>query len=216
MYTLYTYWRSSTAYRARIALNLKRIPYKAEYVSLPKGDHHAAAYLAVNPQGLVPTLMDGSRIIVQSLAIMEYLEEVHPLPSLLPEDSPGRAYVRALAQIVGCEMHPLNNVRVLRYLEARLQVDESGRNAWYAHWIAEGFRAFEAMLRTSGRSGAFCLGDGPTLADVCLVPQVYNARRFNCPLDAYPLLLRIAGHCEASPEFRAARPEVQEDAPTSS
>ena len=212
MYTLYTYWRSSTAYRARIAMNLKRLDYVSEYISLPRREHRAADYLVVNPQGLVPALVDDRGLTVQSLAIIEYLEETHPLPPLLPAGAHARAYVRALSQIVGCEMHPLNNVRVLRYLQDELGLDEAARNRWYARWIAEGFAAFEAMLERFRMHGQYCYGDTPTLADVCLVPQVYNARRFNCSVIDYPKLAAIAAACEALSEFHAARPEAQADA----
>jgi maleylacetoacetate isomerase len=212
MYTLYTYWRSSTAYRARIAMNLKGLEYRPVYVSLPRREHRAADYLEVNPQGLVPALVDERGLTVQSLAIIEYLEETHPLPPLLPADPHARAYVRALAQVVGCEIHPLNNVRVLRYLQDEIGMDESARNRWYARWIAEGFAAFEAMLERFGLYGRYCCGDSPGLADICLVPQVYNAVRFSCPLDDYPLLMKIAAGCEAHPAFHAARPESQADA----
>jgi maleylacetoacetate isomerase/maleylpyruvate isomerase len=212
VYTLYTYWRSSTAYRARIALNLKGLAYTPVYVSLPRREHRAAGYLEVNPQGLVPALVDERGLTVQSLAIVEYLEETHLQPALLPADPHARAYVRALSQVVGCEMHPLNNVRVLRYLQDDLGLDEAARNRWYSRWVAEGFTAFEAMLTRFGLHGKYCFGDTPGLADVCLVPQVYNARRFNCPVADYPQLARIAAACEALPAFHAARPEAQADA----
>ena len=213
MLTLYTYWRSSTAYRARIALNFKGLAYEPVFVSIPKREHRAAPYMDVNPQGLVPALVDANGLTVQSLAIMEYLDETHPSPPLLPREPHARAYVRALAQVIGCEMHPLNNVRVLRYLQDELGLDEAARNRWYARWIAEGFAAFESMLQRFGLHGAHCLGDAPGLADICLVPQVYNARRFDCPLEDYPILTGIAARCEALPAFHAARPEAQPDAP---
>jgi maleylacetoacetate isomerase len=212
MYTLYTYWRSSTAYRARIAMNLKGLAYQPVYVSIPQRQHRAEEYLGVNPQGLVPALLGEDGLAVQSLAIIEYLEEKHPAPALLPAQPHARAYVRALAQVIGCEMHPLNNVRVLRYLQHDLGLDDAARQRWYARWIAEGFSAFEAMLERFGLHGRYCFGDTPGLADICLVPQVYNARRFDCPLDDYPTLARIAAECEKLPAFHAARPEAQADA----
>jgi maleylacetoacetate isomerase len=212
MYTLYTYWRSSTAYRARIALNLKGLDYTPVYVSLPRREHKGGEYLGVNPQGLVPALVDEHGLTVQSLAIVEYLDEQHPSPPLLPREPHARAYVRALAQVIGCEMHPLNNVRVLRYLQDDLGLDETGRHRWYARWIAEGFQAFEAMLGRFALHGKYCFGDEPGLADICLVPQVYNARRFNCALDDYPTLTRIAAQCETLAAFHSARPEAQPDA----
>ncbi|AZG09393.1 maleylacetoacetate isomerase [Pigmentiphaga sp. H8] len=212
MLTLYTYWRSSTSYRVRIMLNWKGLPYRPEYVSLPRMDHRAAPFLGTNPQGLVPALQDGDFELAQSMAIFEYLEERHPSPALLPTDVRRRAYVRMLANIVACDIHPLNNVRVLRHLEQRLGLDEAARNDWYATWIAAGLQAFEASLEHWGWDGDYCCGDEPGLADVCLVPQLYNARRFGCDLRPYPRLAAIARRCESLPPFAAAHPSTQADA----
>lgn len=210
---LYTFFRSSTSYRLRITLNLKRIPYEGRFVSLPKMEHRAPDYLSLNPQGLMPALVeeDGT-VLAQSLALMEYLDETHPEPPLLPADARARAHVRALCQIIGCDIHPLNNVRVLKYLRVRWNLSEDDTNEWYAHWIAEGMRAFEETLRAKGGHGAFCWGDRVTMADICLVPQVFNARRFNCDLSAFPLSVAIAERAAALPEFEAAHPATQPDA----
>jgi maleylacetoacetate isomerase len=210
---LYTYYRSSTAYRVRIALNLKSLPYEPTYISLPKMQHRDAAYLDVNPQGLVPAITIGGRTVAQSLAIIELLDELHPEPRLIPSDPWQRAYVRSLSQIIACDIHPLNNVRVLKYLEMAIGADAERRQAWYEHWIAEGLAAFEAELGGSRYAGRFCCGDAPTMADVCLVPQVFNARRFRCPLDPYPRLMRIYEACAALPAVQAAHPGRQADAP---
>lgn len=213
MFTLFTYWRSSTAYRVRIAMNLKGLAYEPAFVSIPNREHRAAGYLAVNPQGLVPALVEDGRVVAQSLAILEFLEERTPEPPLLPAGLHERAYVRALSQVIGCDIHPLNNVRVLRYLEDELGADAAARNAWYRRWMAEGLAAFEALLAREGRAGDFCFGDAPTMADVCLVPQIYNARRFDCPLDDYPLTTAIAARCAGLEPFARALPEGQPDAP---
>jgi len=209
---LYTFFRSSTSYRVRIALSLKGLDYEAHFVSLPKMEHKAEAYAAVNPQGLVPTLIEDGRAIAQSLAILEYLDEVYPEPPLLPQDPFERAYVRGLSQVIACEMHPLNNVRVLKWLKARWGLSDADTDEWYAHWIAEGFRGFEAMLTKEGRTGLYCLGDRLTLADVCLVPQVANARRFRCDLSPFPLLVAIADRVAALPAVASAAPALQPDA----
>ncbi|GEK74640.1 MULTISPECIES: maleylacetoacetate isomerase [Halomonas] len=213
MTTLYGYFRSSAAYRVRIALNLKGLAYDQAPIDLVAGEQRGEAYLADNPQGLVPTLVtdDGLRL-TQSLAICEYLEEVHPEPALLPEAPAERARVRALAQLVACEMHPPNNLRVLRYLTGELGVDEAARLGWYRHWVHEGFTALEAMLSREAGSGDFCHGDAPTLADACLVPQVFNAERFECDLSAYPRIRRIADNARALDAFRRAAPGEQPDA----
>lgn len=210
---LYSYFRSSAAYRVRIALNLKGIAYEQVPVNLLKGEEKGDDYRKVNPQGLVPALVtaDG-RVLTQSLAICEYLEEVYPYPPLLPADAAGRARVRALANLLACEIHPLNNLRVLQYLTGTLGVDEEQKLAWYRHWVVEGFNALEALLADSSNTGRFCHGDQPTLADVCLVPQVFNARRFKCELSPYPTIQRIGEACEALPAFQAAAPEQQPDA----
>lgn len=212
MTTLYTYFRSSAAWRVRIALALKGIAWTPEYVHLLKdgGEQNTPAYRAKNPTGLVPMLeTDDSVLIAQSLAIIEWLEETHPTPPLLPRDKLARAHVRAIALTIACDIHPLNNLRVLRYLKDSMGHDQPARDAWYAHWIAEGLGAVEAMLRGPG---PFCHGDTPTLADVCLVPQMANARRMDCPLATYPRLLCAEAAALALPEFRDAAPDRQQDA----
>ncbi|MCD1586144.1 maleylacetoacetate isomerase [Halomonas sp. ATBC28] len=213
MTTLYGYFRSSAAYRVRIALNLKGLDYDQIPVNLVKGEQRGDDHLMRNPQGLVPSLvLDDSSVINQSLAICEYLDEVHPEPALLPINALERARVRALAQSVACEIHPLNNLRVLKYLVREMGADEAAKLAWYHHWIAEGFTALEATLSNAPSSGDFCHGDTPTLADICLIPQVYNAERFECDLSAYPTIQRIAANCRSLPAFEKAAPEVQPDA----
>ena len=209
---LYSYFRSSAAYRLRIALNLKGVDYDQVAVSLPEMAHREPDYASVNPQRLVPALVDRGRVVLQSLAAIEYLEETHPDPPLLPAEPGARAEVRALAQIVACDVHPLNNLRVLKYLEERLGQDEAARQAWYRHWIAEGFEALERLLCARAAPGRFCCGDAPGLADICLVPQVFNARRFSCPTDAYPTTMRIVEACEALDPFARAHPSRQPDA----
>ncbi|MFS8149368.1 maleylacetoacetate isomerase [Vreelandella titanicae] len=213
MTTLYGYFRSSAAYRVRIALNLKGLDYDQIQVNLVKGEQRGGEHLARNPQGLVPSLvLDDSTVVNQSLAICEYLDEVHPEPALLPVNALERARVRALAQSVACEIHPLNNLRVLKYLVREMGADEAAKLAWYHHWIAEGFTALEATLSNDPSSGDFCHGNTPTLADICLIPQVYNAERFECDLSAYPTIQRIVTNCRSLPAFEKAAPEVQPDA----
>lgn len=208
---LYGYFRSSTSYRLRIALALKGLGYQAHYVSLPKQEQRSPEYLAVNPQGLVPTLIDEGRAYTQSLAILEYLDETHPEPPLLPRDPGGRAQVRALSQIVGCEIHPLNNLRVLKYLKGTLELSDEQRDRWYRHWVAEGLQQYEAALERGG-AGRFSYGDSVTLADICLVPQIFNAQRFDCPLGAYPRTLAIFDACMELPAFETTQPKHQPDA----
>jgi maleylacetoacetate isomerase len=211
---LYGYFRSSAAYRVRIALNLKGLSYELVQVHLLRegGEHHGQDYLALNPQGLVPTLVDGEHVLTQSLAICEYLDERFPDPPLLPTQPSERARVRALAQLVACDIHPLNNPRVLHYLTGSLGVDERAKLHWYRHWIAQGLKALEALLHQDPRTGRYCHGDLPTLADLCLVPQVYNALRFDCALDAYPTVTRIHCTCLDHPAFERAHPARQPDA----
>lgn len=212
---LYSYWRSSAAYRVRIGLNLKGLPYEIVPVHLVQdgGQQHSEAYHAINPQELVPTLGHGQRRLGQSLAILEYLDEVWPDRPLLPATARVRQRVRALALLVACDVHPLNNLRVLQYFEREWNVPQPERDAWVKHWITEGFAAAEALLAENPSTGDFCEGETPTLADCCLVPQVYNARRFGVDMSAYPTLARIEGSCLALPAFDAARPENQPDAP---
>lgn len=211
---LYSYFASSASYRARIALNLKGIEY--EYVSIDanKEEHLAPEYLAVNQQGLIPSLVDGDLVLTQSLAIIEYLEETRPDPPLLPADPAERARVRALALIPACEMHPVNNRRIRNYIAEDLGHGRDGMISWMGVWNAKGFETLEAMLSDSPHTGRFCHGDRPTMADVYLVPQVDVARRFETDVSPYPTVLRIEEACLALPEFEAARPENQPDAPT--
>lgn len=210
---LHDYFRSSAAYRVRIALNLKGLAYEHVPVNLVRGEEAATSYRALNPQGLVPALvLDDGGVLTQSLAICEYLDETHPEPPLLPRDPAGRARVRALAQVVACDIHPINNLRVLKYLVAELGASEAQKLDWYRHWVSEGFAALEALLAGHPATGRYCHGDRPTLADVCLMPQVFNARRFDCPLDAFPTVARIADACEALDAFAAAAPGRQPDA----
>jgi len=211
---LYSYFRSSAAYRVRIALNLKGLPYEYVPVHLLKdgGQQLSADYRKVNPTALVPALVDGDAVIGQSLAIIEYLEETHPETPLLPADAIGRARVRDLALGIACDTHPLNNLRVLKYLKHTLGVDEAAKTAWYKHWVHQGLEALEAQLAGSIATGQFCHGDTPTIADLCLVPQVANAQRFECDLSAMPNVLRIDAACRALPAFEAAAPGKQPDA----
>lgn len=211
---LYTYWRSSAAYRVRIALNLKGLPFD----SVPKhllrdgGEQKKPEYLAVNPQGLVPALVDDGFVIPQSIAICEYLEEIHPEPRLLPGSARDRATLRAMALGIACDIHPLNNLRVLKYLGRELQADEAARNRWYAHWVSEGLAAIEKMLAARPGPGPFCLGKAPTIADVCLVPQVFNAWRYEVPTEPYPLVRAVVDTCMKLPAFDQSQPSKQPDA----
>lgn len=207
---LFTYWRSSTAYRVRIGLHLKGLAYTPHAVNLLKGDQRDTAYVQKNPLAAVPTLVDGDHTLIQSLAILEYLDETHPTPPLLPADALGRARVRALALTVACEMHPLNNLKVTQYLTTHFAISDAQKTDWMHHWMHAGFRAFETQL-DSPHTGLFCHGDSPTLADVCLVPQVYNARRFNVDLAAYPRLTALADRAAALPAFANAHPDRQPD-----
>ena len=209
---LYTFFRSSAAYRMRIALNLKGIAYESIGISLPNMAHREPEFEAINPQRLVPVLADGDEVLIQSMATIEYLDETHPTePRLMPDGAAARAYVRAISQMIGCDMHPLNNVRVLKYLENVLGQDDAARQAWYEHWIAEGFASLESYLGRRGLAGKFCYGDQVSLADVCLVPQVANAQRFNCPLDDYPLIMAINDNCLALKSVADAHPSNQPD-----
>lgn len=215
---LYGYWRSSAAYRVRIALNLKGLAYESRPVHLVRdgGEHHAPDYQALNPQGLVPALIDGGRVFTQSMAIIEYLDETRPTPALLPADPLGRARVRALAQLVGCDVHPLGNLRVLQHLVTQFGADDAAKGVWSRHWIGEGLKALEVMLAANVATGRFCHGDTPTMADACLVPQIYNALRWKMPLDDYPIIQRIHAACQELEAFQKAVPEAQSDAPAAS
>lgn len=212
MMKLHGYFRSSAAFRVRIALNLKKISVDTALVNLQAGDQSSSAFRAVNPQGRVPALEVGERVLVQSMAIMEYLEETIPDPPLLPRDHLGRARVRALANIVACDIHPLNNLAVLNYLRDNLGADEDRRTAWYRHWVAQGFAGIEPLLTDSADTGRFCHGDTPGLADICLVPQVFNAERFDCDLAPYPTIRRIFDECMAVDAFDQAQPSKQPEA----
>lgn len=212
---LFSYWRSSAAYRVRIGLNLKALAYELVPVHLLRdgGEQHTDAFRAANPQQLVPVLEHGHRRLRQSLAILEYLDEMWPEPALLPATARERQRVRALAQLVACDIHPLNNLRVLQFFEHDWGVPRVERDVWVRHWIVEGFDAFEALLQGHPSTGAFCDGQIPTLADCCLIPQVYNARRFGIDMAAYPTIASIEKACLALPAFDAARPERQPDCP---
>ena len=208
---LFTYFRSSASFRVRIALNLKGLAYEASFVHLPKGEHRAAPYSKVNPQALTPTLeLDDGDALAQSLAIIEYLDETHPQPSLLPRDSKGRARVRSLSLLVACEIHPLNNLRTLQYLKRQLGQSDEQMNTWYRHWVADGLAKYEAEI--AGRAGRFSYGDAPTMADCCLVPQIFNAQRYQCDLAPYPVTMRVFGECMRLDAFDRAQPSKQPDA----
>ena len=205
---LYTYFRSSAAYRVRIALNLKRVSYEAVSVNLLKGEQREADYKALNPQMRVPSLNIGETTLVQSPAILEYLDEAYPEPPLLPMGAVNRARVRAIASLIACDIHPLNNSGTLGYLKNRLGHDQAAADEWYAHWVREGFDAIEAMLGP----GPYTFGSKVTLADVYLIPQVFNARRFKVPLDAYPKIVAVDAACAELKAFQDAAPNSQPDA----
>ena len=210
----YDYFRSSGAYRVRIALNLKGIAAERTFIHLRRKEHRAPDYLKINPQGLVPAIVDDDGTIVsQSMAIIEYLDETRPdTPPLLPDDPAGRARVRTIAQAIACEIHPLNNLRVLQHLVQSLGIDETTRDEkWYGHWIAVGLAGVEGLLK-QGATGRFCHGDTPTMADACLVPQIFNAQRFKCDLAPYPNVMRVFDSCLRLDEFDAAQPAKQPDA----
>ncbi len=210
---IYGYFRSGAAYRVRIALNLKGLAPEELSLHLLKGQQRATDYLALNPQGLVPALVtDEGQVLTQSLAIIEWLEETHPAPPLLPADSLGRVRVRSLALTIACDIHPLNNLRVLNYLTNTLGVSDEQKNGWYRYWIDIGFEALEQRLAREPGTGRFCHGDSPTLADICLVPQVAGARRYKMDLSPFPTIMRIDAACQALPAFAAAAPERQPDA----
>ena len=212
---LYSYWRSSAAYRVRIGLNLKGLHYDIIPVHLVRegGQQHSPQFREINPQQLIPVLQHGHRQLKQSLAILEYLDEIWPQPALLPSTARERQRVRALALLVACDIHPLNNLRVLQYFEQEWNVPQPERDEWVRHWIADGLAAAEAMLADHPSTGTYCEGNVPGLADCCLIPQIYNARRFGVDMAAYPTLQRVEAACLALPAFDAARPERQPDAP---
>lgn len=214
---LYTYFRSSAAYRVRIALNLKGLDYEAVPVSLLKdgGEQLKPGYRAINPLGLVPALEDAGALLTQSLAIVEYLEETHPAPALLPESPVERARARAFAHGIACDIHPINNLRILKYLRGPLGQGEEQVQAWIRTWVETGLNALERMVDRPGQGlsdGRFCFGAAPGMADLCLVPQMYNARRFGCDLSGCPTLVAIDAHCRTLPAFAKAAPEAQPDA----
>ncbi len=215
---LYSYFRSSAAYRVRIALNLKQLDYSVLPVHLLRhgGEQLTPEYRKLNPAALVPTLIDeqasGPRPLTQSLAIIEYLEETHPAPPLLPQAPADRAFVRSIALAIACDIHPVNNLRVLRYLVRELKVDDDAKNAWYRHWCEQGLAAVEEMLANDPRTGRFCFGDTPSLADCCLIPQIFNARRTGCDLSKMPTIERIDAACMELEAFAAAAPARQPDA----
>ena len=209
---LYTFFRSSASFRVRIALNYKGLKYEPAGVNLLKGEHLDSDYKSINVQGLVPALEDGGRVLTQSLAIMEYLDEIHPGPKLLPADPLDRAYVRALSQIIACEIHPLNNLRTRKYISKTYKLDEEGVNTWYRHWIAEGFQMMESFLARERKHGKYCYRDQVTMADCCLVPQVFNAIAYKCDLKPYPTVTRIHETCMKLEAFIQAQPSKQPDA----
>jgi len=208
---LYDYYRSSAAYRLRIALNLKNLTAERRSIHLRRGEQRAPGYLALNPQGLVPMLVIGDRRLTQSLAIIEYLDEKYPQPPLLPPGPEDRAWVRQVAMAIACDIHPIDNTRVLQYLDKTLGIEEARRDEWYRHWIREGFNAIETWLEERA-TGEFCLGHAATMADICLVPQVANANRLKLDLAPYPRIRAINAACLATKAFADARPEVQPDA----
>jgi maleylacetoacetate isomerase/maleylpyruvate isomerase len=211
---LHTYYRSSASYRVRIALNLKGLDAAEAHVHLSKngGEQFSPGFDALNPQHLLPVLEDGDFVLPQSLAIIEYLDETRPAVPLLPVDARGRARVRALSQMIASDIHPINNLRVLKYMGEQLQISPEQKNVWYRHWVMLGLAALERQLAGDHATGLFCHGDSPTMADCCLVPQLYNARRFECDLAPYPTLVAIDKRCAELAAFHDARPEVQSDA----
>jgi len=215
MPTLYGYFRSSAAYRVRIALNLKKVESKHVGVHLVRdgGEQHQQSYRLMNPQGLVPTMLHQGQVFTQSLSIIEFLDETFPEPPLLPATAAERARVRSIAQMIACDIHPLNNLRVLQYLKGKIHLDEIDVNTWVNHWIGEGFKSLEMMLSQHPATAEFCHGHQPTLADICLIPQIYNAERYGHPMNQYPTLSRINQRCLSIPAFKKAAPELQPDAP---
>jgi maleylpyruvate isomerase len=209
---LHDYFRSSAAFRVRIALRLKGIETERVYVHLLKGRQRESAHLEKSPQGFVPVLEDGESTLTQSLAIIEYLDETHPQPPLLPSAPADRAWVRAIALAIACDIHPLNNLRVLKHLKRVFDASDDARDAWYRHWIAEGLTAIESTLRARPGRGPFCLASSPTVADICLVPQVFNAHRYQCAVEGYPLVMGVFDACMKLQPFDLAQPSKQPDA----
>lgn len=209
---LYSFFQSSSSYRVRIVLSLKGLAPEMAYVNLTKGEHHNEAYAAVNTQMIVPTLIDKGHTFSQSLSIMEYLEEAYPNPPILPKDPAARAYVRELALVIAADTSPLGNLKVRKYLESSLGQDQGDQQRWIQHWYADGLAAFEKILVNSKQSGKFCYGDTPTLADCCLIPQLFAAQRFKCDLTSYKQIARVAEVCAQHPAFIAAQPSNQKDA----
>ena len=209
---LFGFSRSSAAFRVRIALNLKGITWEHINVSLPDGDQFGSDYAEVNPQGRVPTLIDGDNKLIQSMAILEYLEETHPEPAFLPAGPAARARVRGLADIIACDIHPLNNLAILKFLANEMGADKDAVNVtWYQHWIYEGFNALEALLATDSATGTFSHGDTPGLVDICIVPQVFNAQRLECDMTRYPTIMRTFDACMKLDAFDSAQPSKQPD-----
>jgi maleylpyruvate isomerase len=207
---LYGYGLSSASYRVRIALALKELPYESIVKNLRAGEHRQAEFLRINVQGFVPALgLDDGAVLTQSVAIIEYLDEIYPEPPLLPKEPIARARVRALTQVITSDVHPLNNLRVLRYLEEKLILDKTTRDAWYRHWVEVGLDALERWLVRDAATGRFCHGNAPTMADICLIPQVFNARRFAVDMNPYPRISAIDAACRGLPAFQAAAPEKQ-------
>lgn len=211
MLTLYTYFRSSAAFRVRIALNLKNLDWQPEVIWLPTGEQAGTEYREINPQALVPTLVDDGYQLAQSMAIIEYLDEIQPQPPLLPGTPRDRARTRSLAQLVACDIHPVNNLRILKYLKREMGQEQHAIDNWYRHWCIEGLSAYERQLADGG-AGQFSHGDQATLADICLVPQVFNAQRFEVDLGQFPLIMAIFGRCMTLPAFDAAQPSKQPEA----
>jgi maleylacetoacetate isomerase len=211
---LYTFFRSSASYRVRITLNLKGLKYEQAAIHLRRGggEQLQAAYRKINPQALVPALEDDGRILTQSLAIIEYLDETHPQPPLLPKNPLDKALVRGMALVIACEVHPIQNLRVLNYVKATYNQTDEQVNKWAQHWIDLGLSALQEMIVAQPKRGGFCFGESPTLADICLIPQLGNARRYGCDLAKYPTILEIEKHCDALPAFANAAPDKQPDA----
>jgi maleylacetoacetate isomerase len=209
---LFTFFRSSTSFRLRIALAYKGLAYTPEFISLPNMQHKTPDFVAVNPQGLVPALVDDTgNVLTQSLAMIEWLDEKFPESRLIPSDIDERWYVRAISQIISCEIHPLNNVRVLKYLKSALEVSDAQQQEWYEHWVREGLSGLEKFLNTYNKHGKYCLGDRFTMADICLIPQVYNAQRFKCDLTPYPTVMKIFANCQMLECVRTTEPATQPD-----